>query len=302
MQFAFIVPTYNYANRIAACLDSILQQAGDDYEIIIADDGSTDNTKDVIQRYQEQYPQIIHYFYQENQGPAAARNLAVKHATAEFIFPLDADDQLLPDTLTIMRKAVQSHPQMDFIIAGHISIFTDGKKKTSFNKPLHNNRENNFISFLCKKISVHQGTYIMRRKIFDTLKFPEKIAGREDIIFIAQVFALFDAMTIQQPIVEIIKHEGSFRHQKNKHTGKFEIIKQLFNPAILPSAMMKYKSEYASRLYLSFFRDYYLAKEYRTARKWYYRAIKTNPLRLLQWSYLSKFIRSFFKKEKGHCL
>lgn len=91
-----IIPTYNRAHFIAQAVESVLMQTYQDFELIIIDDGSTDNTKEVLESYRDR----LHYFYQENQGRSVARNRGIELAKGEYIAFLDSDDLWLPNKLS----------------------------------------------------------------------------------------------------------------------------------------------------------------------------------------------------------
>ena len=90
-----VIPTYNSSQFIVETLESVFAQTYKDYEIIVVDDGSTDNTKEVLQPYTSR----IKYIYKENGGPASARNVGIKSAQGEYIAFLDSDDRWLPEKL-----------------------------------------------------------------------------------------------------------------------------------------------------------------------------------------------------------
>ena len=102
-----IVPTYNYANYIGKAVDSVLCQSYSDLEIIIVDDGSTDNTKDIVSKFNDSR---IHYFYQKNQGANVARNRGVAEANGEYILFLDSDDVLHPQHLEAYLQVALKNP------------------------------------------------------------------------------------------------------------------------------------------------------------------------------------------------
>ncbi len=99
-----IIPTYNRADFIEDAVESVLCQTYKDYEIIIVDDGSTDNTKDVLQRFHNK----IRYIYKNNGGVASARNTGIKHAQGAYIAYLDSDDLWLPERLKFGVQALDS--------------------------------------------------------------------------------------------------------------------------------------------------------------------------------------------------
>lgn len=105
-----LIPTYNYGRFLSAALDSVFAQTYTDYEVIILDDGSTDNTAQVAAAY----PQAK-YIYQENAGIAAARNRLLEEARGEFIAFLDADDMWLPEKLEKQVAHLDEHPDCSIV-------------------------------------------------------------------------------------------------------------------------------------------------------------------------------------------
>lgn len=99
---SIIVPCYNQAVFLSEALDSVLAQTYTNWECVIVNDGSSDNTGEVVQRYIKQDTRFK-YIEQPNKGPAAARNNGIEHSCGEFILPLDADDLIAP---TYLEKAV----------------------------------------------------------------------------------------------------------------------------------------------------------------------------------------------------
>jgi glycosyltransferase involved in cell wall biosynthesis len=94
--FSVIIPTYNRASRIAKAIDSVLAQSFEDWELIIIDDGSTDETKEQVDQYEDNR---ITYIFQENAERGAARNKGVKNAKGVYVFFLDSDDYIYPNYL-----------------------------------------------------------------------------------------------------------------------------------------------------------------------------------------------------------
>jgi glycosyltransferase involved in cell wall biosynthesis len=114
------IPTYNQSGYLGAALQSALDQSYDNYEIVIVDDGSTDNTAQVVERFPSD---AIRYFYQENAGEPAARNLGIAQATGEFILWLDSDDVLMPGALAGYGTMLRQVPDTD-VLYGDL-ILTD---------------------------------------------------------------------------------------------------------------------------------------------------------------------------------
>ena len=105
-----VIVTYNRAHFLKDALDSIKRQTFKDYEIILVDDGSTDNTKEIVEMYEG-----IHYIYQEHAGISKARNTAVKAARGKWIATLDSDDLWKEEKLQKQVDYLQTHPDCRII-------------------------------------------------------------------------------------------------------------------------------------------------------------------------------------------
>lgn len=103
-----VIPAYNAGECIARAIDSVLAQTFCDYEIIVVDDGSTDNTAEVVKKYGSK----VHFIYQTNQGVSAARNTAIAAAKGHWIAFLDADDEWLPDKLRRQMELLRRNPDL----------------------------------------------------------------------------------------------------------------------------------------------------------------------------------------------
>lgn len=110
--FSVVIPTYNRASCIARCLDSLLSQTFNDFEVLVCDDGSTDNTQEIVAQYKNSLH--IRYFWNENWGgPARPRNIGIQNAKSEWICFLDSDDWWYP------RKLEECIPHLDADIIYH---------------------------------------------------------------------------------------------------------------------------------------------------------------------------------------
>ena len=109
-----IIPAYNGDRYIGDALESVLAQTYPHYEIIVVDDGSTDNTSQIVQAYGDR----VNYIYQENQGVAAARNQGIRVSTGEYIAFLDQDDFFLANKLSEQVSCLKSHPDAGIIHSG----------------------------------------------------------------------------------------------------------------------------------------------------------------------------------------
>lgn len=125
IKISVILPIYNVAPYLDATFQSVINQSLEDIEIIAVNDGSTDDSESIIQKYKQQDPRIIS-LYQENQGQSVARNTALQHATGQYIYMMDSDDLLAnPDALQICYDYAEKN-KADFIFFDGES-FSDGE-------------------------------------------------------------------------------------------------------------------------------------------------------------------------------
>lgn len=111
--FSVIIPTYNRANLITTTIDSVLGQHHDHFEVLLIDDGSTDNTRKLVtSKYKNE--ERLQYFYKENGERGAARNYGIQQAKGNYLVFLDSDDSMLPDHLNTLEASIISSPNIYF--------------------------------------------------------------------------------------------------------------------------------------------------------------------------------------------
>jgi hypothetical protein len=120
MLFSIIIPTYNRAAYLRQTLESVFAQTFTDYEVVAVDDGSTDETLQVLRSYGQQ----VRFFRQENAGPGAARNLGMTQARGDYVAFLDSDDIWFPWTLAVFADLIFAH-NSPTILAGHLVEFRE---------------------------------------------------------------------------------------------------------------------------------------------------------------------------------
>ncbi len=108
--FSIIIPLYNKASSIVCALESVLLQTLNEFEIVVVDDGSTDNGAELVRKYASKDSRI-RLIQQPNGGVSAARNTGIQAAKNEYIVFLDADDEYLPDYLETMKRLIEKYPQ-----------------------------------------------------------------------------------------------------------------------------------------------------------------------------------------------
>jgi glycosyltransferase involved in cell wall biosynthesis len=118
VKVSVVIPAYNGDRYLGAAIDSVLGQTYQDYEIIVVDDGSTDNTAQVVKQYSKNYGKTVRYLSQTNQGVAASRNLGLAAAMGDYIAFLDQDDLFLSDKLSSQVALLDRNNQLGMVNSG----------------------------------------------------------------------------------------------------------------------------------------------------------------------------------------
>jgi glycosyltransferase involved in cell wall biosynthesis len=119
---AVIIPCYNHASFLREAIDSVLAQTHPASEIIVVDDGSSDDPASVVENYHD-----VRFIRQQNQGLSAARNIGLMAAESEKIIFLDADDRLLPEAIRSGLGCFAGSPNAGFVYGGHRRVTKDGR-------------------------------------------------------------------------------------------------------------------------------------------------------------------------------
>lgn len=125
---SIIIPCYNYGHFLAETLDSILAQTLDNWECLIIDDGSTDNTREVAEKYSKK-DKRFRYIHQQNSGPSAARNNGIRQSQGKFIQLLDADDLIQANKLNFQVQVFNKHEALDIVYGDVRFFFQDSPQK-----------------------------------------------------------------------------------------------------------------------------------------------------------------------------
>jgi len=213
---SIIIPTFNYGKYISQAIDSVLNQSYRDFEIIVIDDGSTDNTGQIIE---SNYSNVVRYFYQDNQGPGAARNKGLEQVQGQFIIFLDADDYFLPENLQTKVNYMLEHPHVDWVFSD--VLFVDGKGKflqrgsDYFHKIYHETKfpsHDIFSKLLEHGNFISTASLIIRKNCFDIIHdFAEDLLMHQDYFQWLTLAKHFQSYAyIETPLVAIRRHHTSW--------------------------------------------------------------------------------------------
>lgn len=128
MLFSILVPVYNSESYLAECVESVLRQSEQDFELVLVDDGSTDGGGQLCEQYHAQYPEKIRVIHQTNQGLILARRAGIAAAKGEYCMFLDADDAYEPECLSTVRETIE-RTGADIVIFNNYSYFEDDQSR-----------------------------------------------------------------------------------------------------------------------------------------------------------------------------
>ncbi len=171
-----IIPTFNRARYISKSIDSVLNQTYKNFEVIVVDDGSTDNTENVIKKYGNQ----VQYCYKKNGGVASARNLGIKSAKGTYIAFLDSDDFWEKDKLRLQMELAGSEPDVGLVYSD-IYIFNEHGIIETKKERVKNFHRGYVFKELFVKPFIPTCSVIAKKECFEDVGlFDEKFNGGED--------------------------------------------------------------------------------------------------------------------------
>jgi len=256
-----IIPVYNGDRYIVQAVESALRQTFTNLEIIIVDDGSTDRTQQVLQPYFDR----VRYIYQENQGVAAARNIACQLAQGEFLAFLDADDYFLPSKLEKQLACFDHDPALDMVQTGWLMVDETGKDIFEM-KPWQQAPKLDLESFIIFKC-VRPSAMMLRRKWWEKLGgFNDNFPLAEDLDFALRLALKgCKAVWLEEILTCYRQHNSNIMSSGLPLMKNTEILmKEFFNRPDLPESIRQLKNQehYLSFKWLAWrmYRDGHLAE------------------------------------------
>lgn len=231
MKLSYVVPIYNVEKYLGQCIDSILAQSFDDYEIILVDDASPDSCPRICDEYEKKFPNIVRVIHQQNKGPAAARNAGIKAAVGDYVYFFDSDDFFAADGIEKMyRVAVEN--DADIVHSSYIQYDENSGKyeiKQSYLKKDVILKRADMQNIICRS-STERTTVFAWRNIFKraflikhNLFFDESLRMIEDPPFNLHAFLTAERFVcIDNPIYAYRIREDSL--QRKKYVADYDKI------------------------------------------------------------------------------
>jgi len=217
--FSIVIPTFNRSTFIENTALSVLHQSFQDFEIIIVDDGSTDDTVNKLDVLQEEHGAKIRYLFQENEERGKARNVGIKNATGTYIVFLDSDDLMQENHLETLYQHIQSQKNLVFLATKYeLCTLETGEV---LNIPLKNFQQG-FYDYKTLLDGNHFACNfaVCKEKLIHLFEEDRAYASAEDWIFLMMNLQEREIFLIDKLTITMIDHPG--RSMKN-HSSRIEI-------------------------------------------------------------------------------
>lgn len=184
--FSVIIPLYNKEKCIARTINSVLSQSYTNFEIVIVDDGSTDNSAAIVKTITDSR---IRLFQKENGGVSSARNYGIEKALGKWIFFIDADDILLPSSLEKLYKVFISSESKVDIIAGNYARVTQNTTDIYCSRTYSGlvREKDKYKYFFLNKFAMCPGSTLINKNLLRNIRYNERFCRYEDLDFMLRL-------------------------------------------------------------------------------------------------------------------
>jgi glycosyltransferase involved in cell wall biosynthesis len=273
-----VIPTYNSALFLPQSIESVLQQTYGNFEVIVIDDGSTDNTEEVLSGYKG----AIRYMKKKNGGPSAARNLGIAEAKGEFIAFQDSDDLWLPEKLQLQMEYLTNHPEIAVLYTDLIQFNQQGLVSASLEERYGTLPSGYIFEELLVNHAVTLSTVIVRRSCIDEVGvFDESLIGAEDYNFYLRLARKFQFAFINQALVHKRLHTNNLSDDLDQmcedEIKNLEKIALMFPDARIP------KRKLGAQIYARFGKYYFGQQRFNEASACFNKAFRLSPLSIETW-------------------
>lgn len=209
--FSVVIPLYNKGALVKRSIDSVLSQTIQDFEIVVVDDGSMDNSADYVKAYSDSR---VKYYYKANGGVSSARNFGVVKASHDWIVFLDADDELLPNALSTFREMIEKYPTTKYFVGKNVWL-KQGQSKSAYIEKYNNSLKKivntanpHFHLWLQKFYSAPRNTAIHKSLLPTNNRFDERMSFFEDYEFALRLIASSPVAYTNAPVAIYYQEES----------------------------------------------------------------------------------------------
>ncbi|HFE67167.1 MAG TPA: glycosyltransferase [Chloroflexi bacterium] len=268
-----VIPAYNQGHFLGEAIESVLAQTHPDFEILVVDDGSTDDTAVVAQSYTD--PRV-RYIYKENGGLSSARNAGLRQAAGEYISYLDSDDCFLPAKLARLVGELEANPQVG-LVAGQALLMDEHGRQ--LNKKFDRSLPENPVELLLVN-PLHVGSVLLRREWQEKVGFfDETLRSYEDWdMWLRLALAGCRMRYVPEPVSLYRFHSAQMtRDGRQMTTATFAVLDKLFHEFTLPDEWQAMRGKAYSRAHLRGAAQAYHAGVYAEGQEHLAQAVALDP-------------------------
>jgi glycosyltransferase involved in cell wall biosynthesis len=219
-----LMPSFNYGRYLPCAIESVLSQSHGDLELIIADDCSTDDSREIARRWQQQDKRVITVFHETNTGLSGARNSGLVHASGRYVALCDADDIWTKDKLTIELECFQRRPDLGAVHSDASIIdgegYLNGKKYSSEFHGKNQKCSGDLFHDFCLRNFICNSTVVLRRECLDYAGgFDLRLRSLEDWVCWARISKKYAFGYVEQPLVMYRVHQTNLSRQVGAMAG-----------------------------------------------------------------------------------
>jgi glycosyltransferase involved in cell wall biosynthesis len=241
-----VIPTYNRAALLSRALKSVSSQKFSEYEVIVADDGSSDDTREVVDNWQSILGDRLRPIWLEHRGVAATRNAGMGASRGEVVAFLDSDDEWLPEHLETGFKLFTDNPALGMVFTDHF-IYSDERIRTKV--PVSESQRSLVRNLIIRNAVLLTSVVFLNRKVFEELGgFNENLHGTEDWEYWVRVAVKYPVEQITEATVIIHQHPNNHSSNPSKAEKQLEAAYQQISR--LDIAEYCDKNEVRARAYL----------------------------------------------------
>lgn len=224
--FSIIIPTYNREHFLPKAIESVINQTFTDWELIIVDDGSMDNTRNIVEPYLADTR--IRYIFQYNQERCVARNTGINTSKGQFITFLDSDDYFLPNRLALLHNyIIEDNSANSFYYSG-LTIEKDGKAANR--AEILPDTFQNVYDFICTSIIFSQQVCIRRNVLLKHQFDPRYVVGEDMELWLRVATEHRPKFIPDQATIIVCEHDERSINEKNSNPGakQLRLLKYIF--------------------------------------------------------------------------
>jgi glycosyltransferase involved in cell wall biosynthesis len=294
--FSIVIPTFNRESMVADAIEAALGQSYEDYEVIVVDDGSTDDTAQVVERYGDN----VRYYRQENAGVASARNRGVALSSGEYICYLDSDDLWPTNKLATYKAILDKNPGAPFIFSDfhkhnikHEKAYEISNSEIfpyifdhteTLGKHTFLLKGDALLRLLLRGYPLYPSTFAIHRNVHDHYRWDPGILKSEDFNLVLKLSCQHSFLYINQSLATVRVHDSNkssdFITKNHVNTASMKLLRDLY----LPKSKRSLCNHYISQKYFADGTGYFRKGLYRMSAVNIFRSMgfRENWIRLIK--------------------